>query len=130
MILDNALLHRLIRFGAVGLFNTLAYFVLANALHYALGVPTAYVSYLAYFALVPVSFLGHKRITFETKGRTLQEFSKFVLIQAVNLVIIALANLTANRMAAPGWASFAIISIAIPSINFVVLQIWVFAERR
>lgn len=121
---------RIVRFAAVGLFNTIAYFVLANALHYAFGMTTELASYVAYFVMVPISFIGHKRVTFGTKGQALQEFTKFAILQIANIVVIAAANLVTKTLAAPGWVAFALISIAIPAINFVVMQIWVFVIRR
>lgn len=121
---------RIARFAAVGLFNTLAYFVLANSLHYAFGMTAELASYAAYFIMVPVSFIGHKRVTFGTKGHALQELTKFSMLQAANLCVIAAANLATKTFNAPGWVAFALISIAIPAINFVVMQIWVFVVRR
>ncbi len=126
----SGLLGRLIRFAAVGLLNTLAYFALANILRYGAGLPTAWVSYIAYLILVPVSFIGHKRLTFGTTSRGLEEFAKFVLIQIVNLGIIAATNLALARFDAASWVNFAIVSVTIPAVNFVVLQVWIFGARR
>jgi putative flippase GtrA len=47
----------------------------------------------------------------------------------LNLGIIAASNLAAERFGGPSWATFAVISIAIPVANFIVFH-WVFAARR
>lgn len=116
-------------FGMIGLTNTLAYFVLANVLHSFAGVDQAAVSYGAYIILVPVSFLAHRRLTFASKGRASVEWIKFCFVQAGNLLIISCVTIVARYTEAPAWSSFAAISILIPALNFVMLQLWVFTRR-
>ena len=127
--LHRPLVARLLRFATIGLFNTLAYFCLASFLQSGLGLATYWSSYLAYFILVPASFLGHKRFPFKSDGRSSREFGRFIAIQMLNLGIITASNLAAERFSGPSWATFVVISIAIPVANFIVFH-WVFAAQR
>jgi putative flippase GtrA len=123
-------LRRLLIFSAVGLFNTAAFFLLANGSYYALGLGQGVSAYLAYVLVLPISFLGHRELTFASKGEIVHEWARFILLQATNLIIIWAINKTVSSYALPGWTAYGVISIAIPALNFVVLQIWVFHNRE
>jgi putative flippase GtrA len=123
-------LRRLLIFFGVGLFNTAAFFVLASGLRYALGLGQYVSAYLAYALVLPISFLGHRGLTFASKGAIVNQWARFILLQATNLVFIWAINRTASSYVLPGWVAYAAISFAIPAVNFVVLQKWVFHSRE
>lgn len=117
-------------FLAIGAFNTGAFFVLANVLSYLFEFGPRTTAYISYMILIPVSFLGHRRITFASKGPLSREWIKFCVIQGTNILIIALVTEAADQVPVlAGWVSFAIISILIPILNFIVLQLWVFSKK-
>lgn len=121
---------RLVVFLVVGLLNTGAFFILATALTYLLNFDPSAAAYLSYACLIPVSFFGHRRITFGSNGPVSREWAKFCLIQLTNLLIIGgVTQATETFPILSGWVSFAVISILIPVLNFVVLQVWVFSKK-
>ncbi|WP_228019282.1 GtrA family protein [Phyllobacterium pellucidum] len=122
--------HRLIRFGLVGGANTVAYFILANALVYIIGVQRELSAYFAYALILPFSFFGHRRFTFRSRGNAMSEWVRFCVMQGVCLSIIAGVNAFSKHYPASlSWVAFAAISFLIPVINFLMMQAWVFATR-
>ncbi|RWH70278.1 GtrA family protein [Mesorhizobium sp.] len=122
-------LRQFITFCAVGLFNTGAYFAIANCLHLLFSLTETVSAYAAYLALVPISFLGHRRLTFASQGAVLGEWTKFCIVQALNLLLIWVVTLLSREGYLAGWQTFAVISVAIPALNFVAFQAWVFARK-
>ncbi|WP_373458469.1 GtrA family protein [Neorhizobium huautlense] len=124
-------LAQTLRFILVGASNTIFYFLTANALHYVLGVERDISSYVSYGLVLPLSFLGHRKFTFRSSSPPLSEWLRFCVMQALCLCIIGGVNAAANSYPAfPTWLSFAAISILIPALSFVIMQLWVFAARR
>ncbi len=131
IVLEPGHLKRMITFAAIGVANTSLYFLLANALVYLGRLEQDVASYLAYVTLLPVSFFGHRKVTFGSKGRAVGEWTRFCLMQAVCIFIIAGVNFWfAGLSRAHSWVAFAIISVLIPSTSFVAMQMWVFAKRH
>lgn len=124
-------LAQTLRFILVGASNTFFYFLIANALHYAFGAERDVAAYIAYGLALPLSFIGHRKFTFRSSSPPLSEWLRFCVMQALCLCIIGGVNAAANSYPNfPGWLSFAAISILIPALSFVIMQIWVFAARR
>jgi putative flippase GtrA len=124
-------IRRLVTFGAIGLFNTAAFFVLASIFSYAWAFGETSAAYTSYAILMPVSFIGHRRLTFRSDGSISKEWTKFCMIQVTNLLVIGIVTgLSRDYALISGWIAFAVISILIPVLNFIVLQIWVFAAFR
>lgn len=121
--------RRLTAFAGIGAFNTIAFFLISTALFQWAGLSATASGYIAYAVLVPVSFLGHRRITFSSNGAIAREWLKFCVIQGLNLVIVGVVTAFAESGQIPGWVSFALISVLIPALNFVIFQLWVFSGR-
>ena len=118
--------RRISTFAMVGFFNTAVYFALANIL-VKFGVSETIAAYAAYGALMPISFIGHRKLTFLSKGRLGVEWLRFCAVQITNITIIfVVTNLSKSGYFA-GWLTFAIISVLIPMLNFLLFQLWVFA---
>lgn len=122
-------LRRLTAFVGIGAFNTIAFFLISTALFQWAGLSATVAGYIAYAVLVPVSFFGHRRITFSSNGAITREWLRFCVIQAVNLAIVGVVTAFAESGYMPGWVSFALISVLIPALNFVIFQLWVFSGR-
>lgn len=123
-------IKQLITFGAIGLFNTGAFFMIANVLHVSLDFGEISAAYLSYGILVPLSFIGHRRLTFRSNGRMSREWVKFCVIQAVNLLLIwTVTSLSQAFPLISGWPTFATISVLIPFLNFIVFRVWVFSTK-
>lgn len=121
--------RQILIFGAVGLFNTVGYLILANGAHLYLQLHQTSAAYLAYTLMVPLSFFGHRRLTFGSSEPVSVEWLRFCLVQATNLLIIWCVTFTSTHLQLPGWIAFAVISVLIPFLNFMVFRLWVFAKR-
>lgn len=115
-------------FAAVGGANTAGYFVLAMLLA-AAGLTDTVAAYVAYFCMVPLSFIGHRRLTFASDGDAKAEWLRFCWVQAASLTVIWSITQLNEAGYLTGWATFAAISILIPLINFICFQLWVFADH-
>lgn len=94
-----------------------------------IGLSEASAAYLSYAILVPVSFIGHRRLTFQSSGAISGEWLRFCVVQMTNIALIwIVTSAAASFTFLSGWPAFAIISILIPILNFIVFQIWVFAK--
>lgn len=119
-------LQRVGAFIGVGAFNTFGYFVVSNALVALLNFGVTAAGYLAYAVMVPFSFVGHRKITFRSSGGISAEWSRFCVSQVVNLIVIWAATLVVAALQLPSWIAFAAISVLIPAVSFLMLQMWVF----
>jgi putative flippase GtrA len=126
---SRAKVRQLATFAAVGLFNTLGYILFANGAHLYLHLDQTMAAYFAYAIMVPLSFFGHRRLTFSSDGPISTEWLKFCLVQATNLLVIWCVTMTSSHANVAGWVAFAVISVLIPVSNFVIFQLWVFAKR-
>lgn len=127
-MLNRSHLRELIIFTLVGVFNTVAYFVLANVF-YISGLGRGVSAYLAYGVMLPVSFFGHRKLTFASAAPVAGQGIRFALVQVCNLLIIWVVSAATQHLDLPGWISFATISVMIPLFNFIVLRLWVFSHR-
>jgi putative flippase GtrA len=120
-------IRQMLTFGLIGLANTAAFFLIANGLNLFLDESVS--AYLAYALLVPVSFFGHRRLTFKSDAAIAREWLKFCIVQALNLSLIwGVTTVSGIYPILSGWPAFGIISLLIPILNFVIFQIWVFAR--
>lgn len=121
---------RLFRFSIIGIFNTSAYFAIANALVQILGLTTSPASYLAYGLVLPFSFAAHRRLTFRSNGNVIRQWGRFIVVQAGCVALIAVVNWSAEGLSpADSWMAFAAISVLIPASNFMIMHVWVFSRR-
>lgn len=121
---------RVVRFSAIGALTTTSYFVLTN-LVVTLGMDAKTASVVIYLLLMPISFLGHRRLTFASRGRAAPEWLKFCLVHAINLIgVYVLSWFAIDRNGLPPWLAFMFISIAAPGVNFIAFHLWVFSHRN
>jgi putative flippase GtrA len=125
-------LGRVVRFCMVGGVATLTYASSAFALSYGLGsslLPAAAASLLAYLIAMPVSYLGHKHVTFESDGAHVLEAPRFLASAALGIGISCLVPLAVvNGLGMAPAISIALTCILVPVVNYVVLDRWVFAS--
>lgn len=128
-VFSRRMAGRLTRFSFVGAASTLSYFILTNAAA-QLGMGAELASVLCYLLLMPPSFLGHRRMTFASRGNAARQWLRFCLVHSVNIVLVyAIAWLVVGRHNAPPTLAFLLSSVFVPIINFVLFQLWVFSPR-
>jgi putative flippase GtrA len=123
----------LMRFGLVGIAATALYAVLAVLLmdRQWVGLPAVRASLAAYAAAALFSYLAHKSVTFMSRGRHRTEAPRFLLLTAAGLVVAFMAPaLLTGVLGLPGIVPVLVTCILIPTLNLLVLDRWVFAERK
>jgi|WetSurMetagenome_2_1015567.scaffolds.fasta_scaffold447173_2 putative flippase GtrA len=125
----RSLLGKLVRFGSVGVAATLIYAALAAAFG-LLRIGATPSSILAYALAAVFGYLGHKRITFRSGAAHAVELPKFIVASAVGLGVAALAPIIlTDRLHLPRAAPILATCVAVPLLNFLILDQLVFARR-
>lgn len=125
LVRSPALTARLIRFGAVGGITSAAYALIVAAL--APDTGEALAAALAYLALLPVNYLGHRRATFRSRAPSRPELLRYLAVHAATMATCtAVMHGVTAGLGQSHWAGSAIIVIMAPVLNFVLLHRWVF----
>lgn len=116
---------RLIRFAAVGASTSAAYALVVAGLVDFVTETTA--AALAYLALLPVNYLGHRRATFRSRAPTRPELLRYLAVHGITLLACMAVMLAVTAgLGASHWAGSAVIVVMAPVLNFVLLHLWVF----
>ena len=125
--LASQFLKRVAVFSAVGAVATLGYLVLTNAAVSLGGIEPKAASVAIYLLLMPASFLGHRRITFASRGSASLEGVRFCAVHAINIALAySVSAIAIGYFALPPWTAFLVISVIVPIVNFLVFHFWVF----
>ena len=128
-MIDEALIHRLIRFGCVGGTASLVYAVLVWLLvSNGLTSPTT-ASIIAYLVAIPVSFLGQKFFTFRAKGKVKTEFGFFLANHAFGLLLSTGIMGMIQTAGLDIKLGIAIVVIAVPIVSYLFMNFLVFPAR-
>jgi putative flippase GtrA len=126
-----ALRFRVVRFVLVGAAASLAYLIVAVTLHRFLGVDKFVASFLAYLVGIPVSFLGHKRVTFRDEGRWSGQVARYALLQAINIAVVLLAIYITEPLGDAGyWIGLALSVLLMPVTSYLVMHFLIFIAAR
>lgn len=121
----------LIRFGLVGIAATALYAILVTVFMNLIGLSAVQASLAAYAAAALFSYLAHKSRTFMSRGRHRTEAPRFVLLTVVGLAVAyAAPALLTGVLGLPGVVPVLVICILIPALNLLILDRWVFAQRK
>ncbi|MER8501759.1 GtrA family protein [Mesorhizobium sp. M0195] len=129
----DAGLRLLARFGSVGIAATILYAVMATALvkWQRFGLSPVGASLAAYTAAALFSYLAHKFVTFASSGSHRSEAPRFLLLTATGFAVAyaAPALLTA-KFGLPPIIAILVTCLLVPAVNLLMLDRWVFAQRR
>ena len=125
--------RRVSRFALVGIAATAIYaagaFLLSGGFGPAM-LPAAAASVAAYVVAGLFSYGGHKYFTFVSGGNHLFEAPRFIVLTAVGLGISALLPvILVDGLLLPPLVPIIATCVAVPVVNYVVLDRWVFASR-
>jgi putative flippase GtrA len=83
-----------------------------------------------YAAAVPMSFLGHRGISFRSRGGLRGDATRFVVGQAINitLTIVTMNLATKTLHLSYLWGTLATM-VLIPIANFLLMHFWVFSRE-
>ncbi|RUV41137.1 MAG: GtrA family protein [Mesorhizobium sp.] len=121
------------RFASVGLVATILYAVLTTIFARSnwLGLAPVEASLAAYAAAALFSYLAHKSFTFMSAGSHRSQAPRFVLLTIAGLAMAyAAPYLLTVTFGLPLAVPVLLTSLAIPALNLLVLDRWVFVERR
>jgi putative flippase GtrA len=127
LVTSQALPARLIRFGAVGGATSLGYALgVAGLVEWAGAAPTLAAA-LAYGALLPLNYLGHRRATWRSRAPRRPEVLRFLAVHGVTaLVCTALMAVATGPLGLSHWAGSLVIVITAPVLNFAMFDRWAF----
>ena len=118
------------RFAFAGAATTALYFVLTNAVSYALPVTPFVASFLAYCVCIAVSFVLQSRMVFRHDGDRRSALVKFAVMSLIGLLAAQLIFwIVAEGLGNPTWLASLLVSIAIPIVNFLAMNFWVFVDK-
>lgn len=130
---SNVGLKLLARFGSVGIAATVLYAVLAAVFAGSerIGLGPVEASLAAYAGAALFSYLAHKFFTFMSDGSHRSQAPRFALLTATGLAVAyAVPSLLTVKLGLPLVVPVLVTCVVIPALNFLVLDRWVFAERR
>ena len=121
---------RLVRFGFVGIGATLLYAAIAWMLTAGARIGATPASLLAYALAALFSYLGHKRFTFRSAASHTPEVPRFVAASALGAGVAAAAPLIlTDRLGLPSMVAIVFTCVAVPVMNYLVLDLLVFTRR-
>ncbi|WP_192247034.1 GtrA family protein [Mesorhizobium silamurunense] len=126
-------LKLLARFASVGLVATILYAVLTTVFAGSdwLGLAPVEASLAAYAAAAVFSYLAHRSFTFMSAGSHRSQGPRFVLLTLAGLAVAYAAPwLLTVTFGLPLVVPVLLTCLAIPALNLLMLDRWVFAERR
>lgn len=122
---------RILRFLVVGGATSLGYVIAVAVLVDGIGHSEGLAAGIAYLLMLPVSFFGHKLFTYQSKQRTLPASIRFVAVHGITAAICAGVMWIINaHLGATHWFGSATIVVIAPAINFILMEIWVFAKEK
>lgn len=130
LLCSGHLMAKAIRFTFVGVMSGLIYGAITAFCHAVLAIPAVPASLVGYCASVPMSFLGHRQLTFRANGHWTMEACRFVCSQIVNLTVTAGAmHAAVSTFDLPYYWGMAGTVIFVPIANFAFMNLWVFRDQ-
>lgn len=119
------------RFAGVGVLSGLIYIAVTTVCIVGFGLPAVTASIVGYCLSVPASFLGHRQFSFRARGRWTLEAIRFVMTQALNIAVTALAmHAAVHWLGLSYWWGMAGAVTLVPLANFAAMNLWVFREQE
>lgn len=120
----------LTKFATVGVFATLTYLVLANALLKLTSLPAEWASVFAYLGGMVVSYLGQSKLTFGVRSARLSQFTKFSIMSIMGLAIsFSVVQFASQYHPRLTHVATLFVAGAVPVMSFFVMKVWVFVEK-
>ena len=122
---------RLFRFASVGVVNGIIYGVFTSFFVSRFGLDGKIASVLGYLTTIPFAFYAHRSYTFGSRGAVNLEFRRFVITQAIGLLVSLFAMATIIDYFELHYSIGIIVAVVlVPIVNFLVLNTWVFSTRK
>jgi putative flippase GtrA len=128
-MIDRALGFKLGRFGVVGILATVIYVVVATIGNRWTALPPVLVSTIAYCCSGAWSYVGHYHITFRAGTAHRTSIAKFIVLFCSGYAVSSGIVLLGEALGLLRDFATAAAAVVLPIMNFVIMQLWVFAGR-
>jgi putative flippase GtrA len=119
--------RRFLCFVAVGGTVGVIYLIFALCLTNVLQIDVFWANLLAYSCMVPVSFWGHKIITYRSAARAHTEFPRFCFTAGLGLLLsMVTVKLLGGTLHLPSYVSVGTVLIVVPLLSYLLMTVWVF----
>jgi putative flippase GtrA len=119
--------RRFFCFVAVGGTVGLIYFIAALFLTDVLHIDVFWASLLAYSCMIPISFWGHKIVTYKSRARALTEFPRFCFTAGLGLFLSMITvKLLSGTLHLPSYVSVGTVLVVVPLLSYLLMTVWVF----
>ena len=128
--MNGRLFYKLFRYGLVGFFAFICYFLVIFITLEFLKWPIVWGNLLATLCTALVSYFGHHSFTFRKKGEHFRYFSRFSLQFVLTFFVSTWIMQQTAENHWPYFYAVSAVSFILPIINFLVMQFWTFFKRH
>ena len=122
--------QQIIRFGGVGIFNTLFYLLLSMIFSGPIGLRAAFASVLSYILAAVAGFFLHRHFVFKSGNKAFSDAPRFFLVTAFGIAVsYVLPFIATERYGVPALLSYLMVSAAVPVLTYLLLRFFVFRAR-
>ncbi len=128
--MNHKLFYKLLRYGLVGLFAFIVYFLMILLTLEFLKWPLIWGNLLATSCAAFVSYFGHHSLTFQKKGKHFRYFPRFSF---QFLLAFLFSTWIMHQVVQNSWPyvyAVCVVSIVLSTINFLVMQFWTFFKHH
>lgn len=120
----------IVRFVVAGIFSTLLYFILANAIVAVFAPKAAIASIAAYLVTLIFSYVAQSRFTFQISRDSTDQVARFIITSIAGVAVSYGAMWgTTELLRWPFFAGAIIVCVVIPVANFFAFRMWVFVGK-
>lgn len=119
-----------VRFAGIGLINTLSYVAISWLLNALTPLETRLVNVISYLACMALSYVAHRKITFQSRNKVRHELWRFALLHGMNLLLSTGLLSLCQGAGVNRYLALLMSGLFIMVSSFVIMQLWVFRDRR
>lgn len=119
-----------VRFAGIGLLNTLSYIFICWTLNAVTALETRMTNVISYVTCMGLSYVAHRWITFQSRNRMRHELWRFALLHGVNLLLSTGLLTLCAAWGIDRYLALLLSGLFIMASSFLVMQVWVFRDRR
>lgn len=120
---------KLVRFALIGALTGCTYALTTLSLYRGLGIPMLWASIMGYLAILPFSFLGHKKFTFRSNGKYSREFFRFAISFLFGLSVTIVIVMIVEKNHFNDLYAIILPILIVPISNFILSNLWVFRNQ-
>lgn len=107
--------------------NAALYVALAAAF-VTLGISPPLAGVMALIPVLAISYLAHKKKTFQSPGLHRREAPRFIALSVADLLLAAAIPQLGIYLRTPAIAAFILLTALVPAVNFLLMRFWIFHD--